>query len=59
MPLEYSDHKDLAKSIFKSSEMRSTWLNEYDMTTKYLVNLVTLCAQNPGEYGKFCKTNKL
>lgn len=59
MPLEYSDHIDLAKSIFKSSEMRSTWLNEYDLTTKYLVNLVTLCAQNPGEYGKFCKTNKL
>ena len=54
MPLEFFDFKDLAKSVFKSSELGSAWQNEYELTAKYLVNFVTLCARLPGEYGKLC-----
>ena len=54
MPLEFSDFKDLAKSVFKSSELGSAWQNEYELTAKYLVNFVSLCARVPGDYGRLC-----
>jgi hypothetical protein len=54
MPLEFSDFKDLAKSVFKSSELGSAWQNEYELTANYLVNFVTLCARLPGDYGRLC-----
>jgi hypothetical protein len=59
MPLEFSNFKDLVKSVFKSSELGSAWQNEYDSTFKFLVRSVILCATRPGDFGGSCTSAEI
>jgi hypothetical protein len=54
MPIDLSDRNLFAKSIFKSEELASSWLNEFDLTKEHLLKSVTLCAESPEEFGNPC-----
>jgi hypothetical protein len=49
-----TDREQLARSIFGPGDQALNWLSQFDSANNFLAQAVTLCSNNPGEFGDTC-----